>query len=155
MDAGPSSSRRASHSMSPTSRHKHLRSTDALSPELPPTYNSLDTHFRQSTDDRDRLLGNGKGKRRSDEEEEEEDGDDAEIDALRLDLEDPDGDTGADGHGTRSAEEEAIRIASLDQRKALWWKNTLITGLFICSWYVLLLHPCGLRSSLVTRLTIE
>ena len=131
MDAGPSNSRRPSHSVSPTSRHKHLRSTDALSPELPPTYNSLDTHS-----DRDRLLDNGKakGQRRS-EDGDDHDDDEAEIDALRLDLD------GADVAG--SAEEEALRIASLDQRKALWWKNTLITGLFICSWYVTRLNSCS------------
>lgn len=69
--------------------------------------------------------GKGKSRRLSDEDE---------LDALRLDL---------DGIGqsttTRtSGEDESTRLAmtNVDQRKALWWKNVLITGLFIASWYV-------------------
>lgn len=135
MDAGPSTSRRGSHSLSPSSRHKHLRSTDVLSPESPPTYNSLDDHERShGVTDTDRLL-DAKGKRRS---RDDDEGSEDELDALRLDLDGVGGEGGGGaGAGTaQSAEEEALRIASLDQRKALWWKNTLITGLFICSWYV-------------------
>jgi hypothetical protein len=138
--AGPSSPRK-SYSNSPSIRSKPFGSSDALSPELPPTYNSLGTHVdarrgslahvEDETIDteRGRLLsqveGDGKGKSRRSSDE---------LDALRLDL---------DGIGqsttTRtSGEDESTRLAmtNIDQRKALWWKNVLITGLFIASWYV-------------------
>ena len=26
------------------------------------------------------------------------------------------------------------QLATVEQKKALWWKNVFITGLFICSW---------------------
>lgn len=143
MEAGPSTSRRGSYSLSPSAQSKPLRSTDILSPELPPTYHSLDTHQRIPNDGKDndteRLLDGGrKGKRRSiDQEGDENSVDDGELDALRLDLD----------HGFHSerggmegeiatGEDEAMRIAGVEQRKALWWRNTLITGLFICSWSV-------------------
>ena len=29
---------------------------------------------------------------------------------------------------------EELRLAGIEQRKALWWKNTLVTGMFIASW---------------------
>lgn len=166
MEAGPSTSRRGS-SLSPSRQQTPLRpalaSTDILSPELPPTYHSLDTHERidHKDKDTDRLLdgngnGNGKGKRRSTDDDDNDDGrsksrssvdddDDGELDALRLDL-----DHGFDrGHGMsrgETEEDEALRIASVDQRKALWWRNTLVTGLFICSWSVP--SPLPLSSSL-------
>jgi hypothetical protein len=82
--------------------------------------------------ERGRLLerrdGDVKGERRSSDEE---------LDALRLDLD-------GVGHSTSISAEaqeddnESTRLAmtNIDQRKALWWKNTLITGLFIASWYV-------------------
>lgn len=126
MDSGPSTSRRASHSISPSSRHKSLRSTDVLSPDSPPTYNSLDTHDRERDNDldTDRLLDH-KGKRRSTDHEDNREEDD-ELRGLRIDLDAPD--------GVQGAEAEAARLASVEQRKALWWKNTLMTGLFICSW---------------------
>lgn len=158
MEAGPSTSRRGS-SLSPSHQHAPLRSTlttastDILSPELPPTYHSLDTHERidhkDKDKDTDRLLdGNGKGKRRSTDNDNDDDhgrgrscvddgdgDDDGELDALRLDLDHGFDRTRERGLG-ETEEDEAIRIASVDQRKALWWRNTLITGLFICSWSV-------------------
>jgi hypothetical protein len=64
-----------------------------------------------------------KSKSTSQEEEDEE-----ELDALRLDLDELperlERDAGTGG------------MISVDQRKALWWKNTLITGLFVASWWV-------------------
>lgn len=140
--AGPSSPRR-SQPLSPSRREGPFRSTDALSPELPPTYNSIGSHVGSVAPDDDvvdistergRLLerrdGDVKGKRRSSDEE---------LDALRLDLD-------GVGHSVlnpisaeaQEDENESTRLAmtNIDQRKALWWKNTLITGLFIASWYV-------------------
>lgn len=142
MDAGPSTSRRGSYSLSPSSRHKHLRSTDVLSPDSPPTYHSLDTEQRRRAvpnheikdQDTDRLLDDGfkKGRRRSDD---EGSGEDDELDALRLDLDGSAGQgIGMETNRGGSEEEEALRILNVDQRKAQWWRNTLITGLFICSW---------------------
>jgi hypothetical protein len=53
--------------------------------------------------------------------------DEGELDALRLDL---------DGIATERPERDASTggMINVDQRKALWWKNTLITGLFVASW---------------------
>jgi hypothetical protein len=110
--AGPSSPRRT-----PSLPLRSLNSSDALSPELPPTYNSLDTHVQDK--DTDHLIDKSKTVRTS-----EEDGE--ELDVLRLDLDDLperlERDAGTGG------------MISVDQRKALWWKNTLITGLFVASW---------------------
>jgi hypothetical protein len=114
--AGPSSPRR-----SPSVPLRSLKSSDALSPELPPTYNSLDTHVQDK--DTDHLIDKSKtvSSRTSHEEEEEE------LDALRLDL---------DGISAERPERDASTggMINVDQRKALWWKNTLITGLFVASW---------------------
>lgn len=120
--AGPSSPRR-----SPALPLRSLKSSDALSPELPPTYNSLDTHVHPGDKDTDHLItksasNHSRSSRNSREEEDE----DEELDALRLDLDAiadrPERDGGTGG------------LISVDQRKALWWKNTLITGLFVASW---------------------
>ena len=114
--AGPSSPRR-----SPTLPLRSLKSSDALSPELPPTYNSLDTHVQDQDRDTDHLITKSKSTSRTSREELDE-----ELDALRLDLDGlsdrPERDGGTGG------------MISVDQRKALWWKNTLITGLFVASW---------------------
>lgn len=40
---------------------------------------------------------------------------------------------------------EEVRGASLAQRKALWWKNTFITAIFIASWSVSLYLACEER----------
>jgi hypothetical protein len=66
-------------------------------------------------EDTDHLITKSKPTSRSSREGDEND----ELDALRLDL---------DGIGGTGA------MISVDQRKALWWKNTLITGLFVASW---------------------
>lgn len=154
MDSGPSSSRRPSHSVSPASRHKSLRSTDVLSPELPPTYHSLDNHERErerdneneNGTDTDRLLDHKSKRRRSQstvrDDGDDEEGADGELDALRIDL-----DSDQLGHGP---EAEAMRLASVEQRKALWWRNTLITGLFICSWSVQRSEPVLYQDSELT-----
>jgi hypothetical protein len=116
--AGPSSPRR-----SPGLPLRSLKSSDALSPELPPTYNSLDTHVQPGGDkDTDHLITKSKPTSRSSREGDEDD----ELDALRLDL---------DGIGDRPERDGGTgAMISVDQRKALWWKNTLITGLFVASW---------------------
>jgi hypothetical protein len=73
--------------------------------------------------DTDHLIDKSKtaSTRTSHDEEEEE------LDALRLDL---------DGISTERPERDASTggMINVDQRKALWWKNTLITGLFVASW---------------------
>jgi hypothetical protein len=115
------------------SPRKPLGSSEALSPEFPPTYNSLDSHThvqRRDSADKDKdtdhlILKNGRRQRTS-QEEEDEDGD--ELDALRLDL---------DGMSERQEggrDRGTGALINVDQRKALWWKNTLITGLFVASW---------------------
>jgi hypothetical protein len=50
---------------------------------------------------------------------------------------------GSSGDGPRKMSEDGLepnredmRLASLEQRKALWWRNTLVTAMFIASWYV-------------------
>ena len=128
--AGPSSPRRSS--MSP---RKPLGSSEALSPEVPPTYNSLDSHThvqrRDSADkdkDTDHLIIKN-GRRQSSHRDEDEDDD--ELDALRLDL---DGMSGHEGDRSSVRDVGTGALISTDQRKALWWKNTLITGLFVASW---------------------
>lgn len=136
--AGPSSPRK-SHSFSPSARSKTFGSSDALSPELPPTYNSLGTHvdarrgsFAQVEGDDDvdterlRLLQDRKGKSRR-----SSDADEDELDALRLDLDGIGQPTTISGQGDESAR---LAMTSIDQRKALWWKNVLITGVYIASW---------------------
>ena len=74
--------------------------------------------------DTDHLIDKSKStsNRASQDEEEEE-----ELDALRLDL---------DGISADRPERDAgtSGMISVDQRKALWWKNTLVTGLFVASW---------------------
>jgi hypothetical protein len=104
-----------------------LKSSDALSPELPPTYNSLDTHVHPGDNDTDHLIAKSTSNHtRSSRNSREEEDEDEELDALRLDLDGiadrPERDGGTGG------------LISVDQRKALWWKNTLITGLFVASW---------------------
>ena len=56
-----------------------------------------------------------------------QEGEEEELDALRLDL---------DGISAERPERDASTggMINVDQRKALWWKNTLITGLFVASW---------------------
>lgn len=71
--------------------------------------------------DTDHLIAGNTNGRTSREEEDEE------LDALRLDL---------DGIDERPERDGGTGGISVDQRKALWWKNTLITGLFVASWYV-------------------
>jgi hypothetical protein len=113
-------------------------------------YNSLDAHvhvhphgdYRNSLGDGDKdkdtdRLIRGKGRSSQD-----DDDDDDDLDHLRLNL------NGVSGHGDGPVEEGGVRdtdmdtngalavmtTTSVEQRKALWWKNVLITGLFIASW---------------------
>lgn len=63
--------------------------------------------------------------------------------ALLGTTEDDDDDTGKfseDGHRPRPAlSQHPSQIATVEQRKALWWKNVFITGIFVLLWSVCVL----------------
>ncbi len=39
--------------------------------------------------------------------------------------------------GADTQTHQGIHLATLKEKRRLWWKNALIDALFICSWYVI------------------
>ncbi|OCF55819.1 solute carrier family 35, member C2 [Kwoniella mangroviensis CBS 10435] len=113
--AGPS---RPPHRLSPSPNPQSSFSTPSQSatPDVPPAYedSSGPPHRKHS-----------KG---GDHEEEEEEG----LIYARPRQNQDEGDVGVIGVDPGH---ESHRHATLEMKKALWWKNVIITGMFILSWY--------------------
>ena len=121
--AGPSRPRRSSSFDDPAlGELRSSNESNRAKSNDPPGYDDV----RGSLEDQTALLsiGNGKGYA-----EEEPDG------MERMSAES----TGA----------KARHLASIEQKKALWWRNVIVTGIFIASWWVDILCHC-LASSMTS-----
>jgi hypothetical protein len=58
-----------------------------------------------------------------------------EVDAMIAENErDGAAPRGEEGRARENYDDGALHLANLEQRKAIWWKNVIVTGMFVLSW---------------------
>lgn len=135
MDSGPSQIRNGGPSSPKFTKVKLRSSDDGMGGDAPPRYtqpnrSSLEGHDKDPHDAGKPLLGsNGSEDRRPRSFSNPTSGD------MRISTEYDHSDHTDGGMGGGG-----MRAETLAQRKALWWRNALITGIFIMGWSVPYVH---------------